>query len=133
MADDDSGLLSFRVSFPLTNTSVLDSQTISAVIPGGVPEGTYNVMVTNLNGQKGILFASFEMKQHCPPEIVKVNGLCISPYPSHLYPDYEYSGTSNIVIPIAIKIKIVMKYVLFFIVSSFSNPDHSIEVGTQKS
>jgi|GEM_PF-1846862 len=59
VADGYSGLQVIKAFDPCTNVSFIDSNTLTATVPAGLPEGTYNLHVANSNGERTILHNAF--------------------------------------------------------------------------
>jgi len=54
-----SGLQVLRAFEPCTNVAFVNSTTLNAAVPPGLPKGTYNLHAVNPNGERAILHNSF--------------------------------------------------------------------------
>ncbi len=70
VADGDSGLQVIKINDPVINITVLDSNTITATFPAGLPEGSYHVLVTNPGGEEGILHNGFKVEADVTPPAI---------------------------------------------------------------
>lgn len=60
------------VAIQLTATSMLDANTLTAVVPKGSPVHAYDLVVVNPNGAVGLLPGAFTVTQEAPPVIANV-------------------------------------------------------------
>jgi len=58
-----SGLQVLRVFKPCTNITFVDSTTLTATVPAGLPPGSHNLQVTNPNPERDILYNAFTVTE----------------------------------------------------------------------
>ena len=63
MADEASDLQVLKAFEPCTNIAFVDSTTLTAKVPAGLPLGTHNLYVVNPSGEKAILYNSFTVTE----------------------------------------------------------------------
>jgi hypothetical protein len=70
VADAYLGLQILRTFDPCTNVTLVDSTTLTATVPAGLPLGTHNLHVVNPSGEGAILHNSFTVTEEIPTTII---------------------------------------------------------------